>query len=874
MELLERDRQLETLRTSLAESSGGAGGIVLVSGEAGIGKTSLLERFAADVRSTTSVLWGGCVALFTPHPLAPLHDMVRETGGELPAAIAKAKDRVEIFHTMLDHLSRMPGPQLLVFEDVHWADEATLDFIKFLGRRIQRLPALLVISFRDEEVGPFHPLRSVLGDLPAAATRRMQLPPLTQAAVEMLERDAGRYGAGLYEATGGNPFFVTEALCASEAAVPATVRDAVIARISRLSEPARAIARVAALVPREIERWLLDAIVGTDRCALEECLRAGMVAREQAIAFRHELARRAVEDDEPLPARQELHGRILAALVARDDDSAAPARLLYHADKAGDSEAVQCYAERAASEATALGAHREAASHWTIAARHADALCGDDRALLFERLSYECYLTDQIQDAIRARHSALALWRSSGNKAREGDNLRWLSRLYWFSAEKDAADRYANEAVQLLETLGPSRELAMAYSNLSQMHMLADESELALLWGEKAFALAAALGDTEIESHAQNNVGTAKLTRMDPSGRADLERSLQLALTGRFDEHAARAYCNLVSTAIRRRDYAVAHEYLAKGIAYCEDRDLDSWGRYLVAFRAEAALAQGEWQRAADDADVIAGDHRVAAVTRVQALSVIGRIRARRGDPAVDAPLKEARQLARASGELQRQVPVAAARAEAAWLHGDFADVVDELVRVYEEAELRADRWLKDELAYWLWRAGRLQKPPVGSGGPFMRQIEGNWKQAAREWEALGCPYERAMALAESKDEAALRTALQIFEQLGAAPMAGRTRRKLRSIGVRRIPRGAQERTKRNPHSLTRRELQVLGLIAEGERNADIARRLFVSEKTVDHHVSAVLAKLQVRSRSEAAVVATRLGLRGPEPRLRAQRAT
>jgi DNA-binding CsgD family transcriptional regulator len=223
--------------------------------------------------------------------------------------------------------------------------------------------------------------------------------------------------------------------------------------------------------------------------------------------------------------------------------------------------------------------------------------------------------------------------------------------------------------------------------------------------------------------------------------------------------------------------------------------------------------------------------------------------------------LEEASTLAFASSEPQRIGPVVAARAEAAWLRGSLADAVDEISRGYELTHKQTDPWMRGELAYWLLRAGRSVETRDRIAEPWALQIAGDWQGAAAAWEALGCPYERAMALSESKTESALRAALQIFKDLGAGPMTAITRRKLRECGFRNIPRGVHEHTKQNPHRLTRRQLQVLALLAEGRRNAEIASRLFVTEKTIDHHVSAVLEKLNVRSRGEAAALANRLGL-------------
>jgi len=642
------------------------------------------------------------------------------------------------------------------------------------------------------------------------------------------------------------------------------VRDAVLARISRLSESARRVANLTAIVPGKLERWLLDAILPPDACDVEECLAAGMVARDNAIAFRHEIARHAVEESLAMPVRQALHARVLAALQAHAPADMQTARLVHHADRAGDSSAVLQFAPVAADEALNMCAHRQVAAHLATALAHAATLSAEEKASLLDRLSYECYLTGQIHEAISATESALALWQAAGNPYKEGDCLRWLSRLTWFTTNKAAADRYAAMAVALLERLAPGRELAWAYSNVSQLHMLADEPEEAIVAGDRALALARTLGDAEIESHALNNVGTTKLAAQDSSGRADLERSLALALAGgcsSFQEHAARAYGNLATSAARARDFTQARHYFSEGIAYCEKRDLYAWVRYMTASRAETLLAQGEWDAAAEAAELISQDVKIAAVARIPALVVLARVRLRRGDPGVSKALDEAAELAFASGEVQRIAPVVAARAEAAWIEGKLADSLDEIRRGYKMTCKISDSWMQGELAFWLWRAGRLTEATEQIARPWALQIAGDWPGAAAEWQAINCPYEQALALAECKNESAVRSALQIFEGLGATPMAGITRRKLRESGVRNIPRGSHERTKQNPHQLTRRQLQVLALVAEGCRNAEIAGRLFVTEKTVDHHVSAVLEKLQVRSRGEAAAVANRLGL-------------
>jgi ATP/maltotriose-dependent transcriptional regulator MalT len=862
MHLLERESLVGALSAALDEVAHGSGGrIALVCGEAGIGKTSLIREFADRQRAATRVLWGSCEALLTPHPLAPLYDIARQAGDEFREAIAQTRQREVIFNTTVDHLARGDGPVIVIFEDVHWADDATLDLIKFLGRRLQRLPVLLVFSYRDDEVGPGHPLRSVLADLPV---RRLLLPPLSEAAVAALAYEAGRPSAQLHTVTGGNPFFVTEALAMSEGRVPATVCDAVIGRIARLSEAARDIANLVSVVPGKAEKWLLEKTVGVRPAALEECLQAGMIAHANgSLAFRHELARRAVEESLPPPLGQALHARVLGVLRTHDGEAIPVARLVHHADKAADGAAVLRFAPEAAEIAISLHAHREAASHFSIALSHANALAGERMAELLGRAAYEWYLTDRLPEAIAASEKALALWRAAGRAREEGDTLRWLSRFTWFSGNKAAADAYAEAAIRTLESLSPGRELAMAFSNRSQLLMLAHECEAALPWGDKAIALARELGDTTIESHALNNVGTAKLAQRDLSGRDDLERSLSLALSAGLQEHAARAFINLGNSARRWRDFARAEKYLADGIAYSKEHDIGAWESYLHVMLAEVHLEQGHWQRALDAAEAVLRSHKVAAVTRIPALIVIGRVRARRGNTDARQPLAEAHSLALTSGEMQRIGPAVMARAELAWLSGEPVLALEELGSCYEIARKQSDLPVRGELAFWLWRC--QGQPPGAAREPvpeiLASQVSGEWGAAARGWEALGCPYEQAVALLETGEESGMRSALDIFDRLGARPLAAEARRRLRARGIRRIPRGAHPRTRQNPHGLTDREIRVLCLVAQGCRNAEIARRLFLAEKTVGHHVSSVLAKLDVRSRGAAAAVANELGL-------------
>jgi DNA-binding CsgD family transcriptional regulator len=848
MELLERQDYLANLAEWFAGVAERGGCIALVHGDAGVGKTVLLQEFSRR-QAKIRTLWGACDALFTPRPLAPLHDIARQSQGRLLTAVNSHASREEMFNAVLDELER--ERTLLVFEDMHWADEASLDLLKYLGRRIHRTQSMLAVTYRDDEVGPRHPLRSVIGDLPRTHTQRMLLLALSEPAVTQLATRAGRPSKGLYGITGGNPLFVTEVLAAVTDAVPMTVRDAVLARAVRLSPAAREIAELVCVVPGKAELWLLEQGSRLDEAGIESCLSIGMVRDEQgALAFRHELTRRALEDSLSQGRRQSLHSRVLSILTLRSDVSAA--RLAHHADGARRAEEVLRHAPVAAAQAASLGAHREAVSHYRIALRNAENICAEQRAHLQEHLSYECHLTGEHERAIEMQCAALDFWRASGQRAKEGNSLRWLSTLSWYAGRRTEAHRFADDAVTVLESLAPGPELAMAYCNQAGLDMEAHEADSATDWALRAIALAERSENSSILGAALNTLGTVRLIGGDGSGWADLQRSLQLALSGGVPERVADCYTKLGAMAVSARQYGLASRYISEGLAYCEQYDLDSWWSYMVAYRARLRLELGQWSGAGDDVESVLRHPRTTAISRIPALRILGHLRIRRGDPDAASPLEEARMLAGPNPELQRVGTLAAIRAEAAWLAGDLDGVVREAQPAYELVCRRRDPRMKGELAAWLWRVGALNQAPTGIAEPYAMEISGDWQSAAQSWKTCGCSYEHAITLAWYGAETQQLEALAILEQLGAAAAAVAVRKQMRSRGVRSIPRGARVSTRCHPHGLTRREAQTLALMSDGLRNSIIAKHLFVSTKTVDHHVSAILAKLDVASRAEA----------------------
>lgn len=867
--LLERDDAMSILNGLLAGlRSDSAGRLVLVGGEAGVGKTALLRRFCETQAKPVRVLWGSCEPLRTPRPLGPLSDIAETTGGELDELVARAARPHEVVGALLRELRRQV-PTVLVLEDVHWADEATLDVMTMLATRIGSAPALVLASYRDDELDRAERLRFVLGEL-VRRPGRLKVEPLSRAAVAALAEPHGVDAEQLYRRTGGNPLFVVEVLAAGGEQIPETVRDAVLARAARLSGPARRLLEAVAVVPGQVELRLLEVVAGELVDRVDECLTSGMLSAARThVAFRHELVRLAIEEAMAPNRRLALHRAALAALTELGGGDPDFARLAHHADAAGDVEAVLRLAPRAAERAARSGAHREAAAQYARTLRFAGELPLAPRAELLQRHADECYLTAEFDAAIAAQREALACHRELGDRCGEGNSLRSLSRLLFFAGRPGEAEPLALAAVELLEQRSPGHELAMAYGNVAQRRMVVEDAEAAATWGARALELAERLDDTEALVYALTNLGAAEFQADHAEGQLKLERALALAKQHGLEDYAGRAVFHLVLCPLRYRRFALAGGYLADALEYCSERGLDTWRLYLLAARARLELDLGRWDEAADTAALVLHDPRSAPLSRGWVLAVLGLVRARRGDPEASAPLDEAHALARSTGEIVRLGPLAAARAEAAWLSGDDATVAEVTEAALALARHRKASWITGELAYWRWQAGMSEALTDGAAAdPFCLSIAGHWARAAELWRKVGCPYEAALALAESDDPAAVRQSIQELQQLGARPASAIVARRLRGRGVRGVPRGPRRQTRENPAGLTARELEVLLLLAEGLRNAQIAHRLVVSEKTVDHHVSAVLRKLDVRTRGEAGAAAARLGLtrHGEEP--------
>jgi DNA-binding CsgD family transcriptional regulator len=852
-ELIERSEALASLQDAFQQASSGEGRCVFVSGEAGIGKTTLLKAFIRAVKNTCTYYEGTCDALFTPRPLAPLYDILLQMKEALPEIREDNTGRIDLFMHVFQRITQHHKTVLIVFEDIHWADEATLDFIKFLSRRITRLRCLFMLTYRDNEIHNSHPLRQLLGQLPAGSFTRLQLRPLSRTAVEQLATIKGYNGNEVYSISGGNPFYVQEILANYSPGIPDNIRDSILSVYNRQNATTKQVWELLSALPAGISLTALSNLEKGFTAAIGQCLESGiLLLREGQLTFKHELYRITIEGALSPLEKIGLNKKILTLFREIFEREQAIEKIIHHAKHAHETALVAFYAPIAAQQATQVGAHIEAAKLYITAIEYYQGEENDTLYRLYESYAYQCYLINHIREAISYTEKALAGWRATKNQELIGNSLRFLSRLSWFVCQRTQAESYGLQAVEVLAQQPPSRAKAMAYSNMAQLTMLSDHHDECLAWGEKAIAIAEELGDQEILSHALNNVGSvqmrinADITR----GKTLLEQSLDIALKNDFQEHVARAYTNLGSKTVSLKAYDLARNYLNEGIHYCEERDLDSWTSYMLSQKARLLLETGEWTAASEAAERLLNNNQTP-VNRIGALVVAGSLQLRCSTPAIALQLlTEAKDLAFEALELQRVLPVLTALLEYEWLTREPCIEMAALQQTIDMMQASANISGYNEFAFWLQKAGRPALP--SSDIAPMRAVS--------LWEKANCPYEQALVLFEGT-EADKKLALVKIQELGAHTVAEKLKNEMRLQGIKSIPRGTRKSTLSNPSQLTLRELDVLQLLQEGMPNKAIAARLYISAKTVDHHISSILFKLDAPSRMKAVQAAIRQGI-------------
>ncbi|GAA1847674.1 AAA family ATPase [Pseudonocardia ailaonensis] len=841
--LLERETEATELREALARAGTGTGSVVLVTGEAGIGKTSLVRAFLRHAAGRVRTLSGACDDLLTPRTLGPLRDAARAAGPALAEALADG-DRDAVLTAVLNELAS--APTLVVLEDVHWADDATLDVLRYVGRRIEDVPALLVLTYRDEEVGTS--LRRVLGGLGGA--RRLPLRRLSRGAVARLAGGTTATSASLYRSTGGNPFFVTEVLAVGDDAVPATVVDTVLARIRRLPAETRGALEMLSVVPGRVELSLARAVLDLEVLVPAEQLGV-LEVRPDAVAFRHELARRAVADSLPASLAMRHHARILEALL--DSPDADLTRAVHHAVGAGDDGAVITFAPVAASVANRAGAHaQEAELYAEVLARRALLDDATEAAVLQARAA-ALFTLDRMGEALETARAAVRIRERLGDPQALGEAVIILAPIQWAHTRPHDSLATAARAVSLLAPAGDTPQHAFALGYLALLRTTVDHEQGAGEAGTAGAAIARRLGIDGLRILGEIGAGSAIARLGDPAaGLARLRAAIDAATAAGEHVFAIMGYVTLVQDLWHSGRFAEVRDTLAAALPYAEPRDLGLYRDLLTAYRFRAEALGGGWDTAEAGLRSMTGEPGSESGALRYSLIPLARLLVRRDTEDAGPVLERCLDLARRVDGRYELVPAHLARLERTWLRGEPAPA-DSVALLRERTAGRGAEWQRGEVERWVRRLGGPAEVVDGCPEEWAAGIRGDWAAAAAAWERLGDPYEQALELADSGRPEPLLRSLTLLDDLGARPAAALVRRRLRDLGVAVVPRGPKPATRANPAGLTDRQLEILQLVASGATNAEIAARLVLSVRTVDHHVSATLQKLGVTSRREAA---------------------
>lgn len=850
--LLERESQLSQLADLLRNLDAEGGKVVLVRGEAGIGKTALSSAFVADHASWCHTLVGYCDDLGTPQPFGPLWDVGRSEPSVL--ASLRSDDRRGVLDASLDLMSRSLRPTILVIEDTQWADEATLDAIKFLGRRIRRTNGVLVLTFRDGELDADHPLRTVIGDLAPQSVVRIQLESLSSAAVAELIADGGLDVDDVIALTDGNPLFVTEIANAGGDAVPASIQESVMARVAKVSAAGRAILELVSIVPGETDEALVTELTSATLDDLLECQRHGLlVSSGGAISFTHELQRRAVEASLSEGQRRQLNADVLAAL----ETTAPPERLIHFAHEANDEEAIVRLAPVAGRTALALESHSEALQYFTMLEPYIDNIPDQDLGPILEDWA-ESAKYHQHGVAVGLLERAAGIYRASGSTDDLARTLTVISLVKFRELDTKTALDGATEAVELLTPSGPSPALARALSALAYVHWLYHERiPDALEIADEALAMSRAVGDIEALTSSLSIRGMIAFSDGDESAMELLEEGRRHAAESGDRYQEVRMLINMTAMSGDVRAVARAADLGQRARDTARRYDIRTLEADSQAILSEILLWTGDWASAQDAASESIGSW---VKTEVLAWRVLGIIQSRRGGSGARTALERMWALAQRSEQLTIIDPSATALAEHMWLSSDIdPSWRDEVMGTFEWSLRIGFPWPSGALSFWLWKLDLLDEIPPSTPDFYRWIMTGEIDQAAQFWEVRGVPYERGLALMHGSDAQRLE-AVHIFDDLGAIAASAKVREELTSRNVA-VPRGRGRATREHEAGLTARQSEVLDHVATGATNGEIADALFISERTVENHVAAILVKLNATSRSEAVKTAEQMGI-------------
>lgn len=842
--LVERERHLESLLDAVAGSLD-AGRVVLLSAEAGHGKTSLVKEMVGALDHRYDLLVSACEPVGIPTAFAPLFDLLNSVPSQLREDIRRGAGRPAINSGLLDFLKN--DRVVLVIEDIHWADEATLGLIRYIGRRIEATNSVLIATYRSEDLDLSPQLRLVIADLGPSATR-IELPALTLSGVVELAQGSSADPREIHRITLGNPFLVEELLEHGHTTLPPNVQNAVLALVAQLPPGALEVVNAVALSPDPLPFDVIGGLVENADDTIDALLQKRLLVQAGAgVAIRHDLIRDSLTKAMPAASKRGLHKALLAWQEAAPDEYHDAARLAYHSIGAGDSKKAYEYSTQAGREAAQSQAHRQAAYHLSNAI-HSGAEIEDDvlSRLLLEAAKEHCWINafETGSDFARRR---LDLTRDRVEAARA---LAWVA--FFESRENllDSCRQRAGEAVAVLRDHPASEELALALAILAWVELSEGADERALRFAEDAIDIARQAGESSVQVHAATSAGTARFLLGDHDGLAQIEEAVRIGIESNVGDFTARALNNIgqCSLSLGKLDEARCH--FERLVEFTVSRELDAWYLAALVTLSSIEVFTGRWDTADQLLEKVRGQ-RTCLSTEVEVAVTAATLRMRRGDPGAMELIEEAIDKGHGFGERASVVMICALAMEAAWVGLAAEATAMEMFDVARSTVLIDGDSLDSQiLRFWVERLDWEEE----------RSSQANAdRPETADWEDLGYVIEAAVSRAQNAD-GDVRDVFSELGGLGAEGVKQGLRRELVRRGVRGVPRGARPTTRHSPGGLTARETEVLRLLATGMSNAAIAEDLYITEKTTSHHVSSILSKVGAANRTEAVALASAQG--------------
>ena len=713
----------------------------------------------------------GCDDLLAPRPLGPIRDLVAQLPDDLQAEVADDLSGASLAPVLLRAGAERGG--VIVIEDVHWADDATVDVIRQLTSRVRDLPFVIVISYRDEDVGLGHPMRKLLGTIRGPHVAHLRLGPLSVDSVALLAVDSSRDAAEVFDASGGNPLFVTELIATPPGDLPRSIKDAVVSRLGELSAEDVEVVRAISVVPVRIERQLVELLCGDCESSLVAAEQRGIIAGDAShVWFRHELVRHAVEDTLASSEAVRLHRRLAGHLHDRGED---PARVVHHAVRCNDIDLLLEAGPIAARQAVIAGAHRQAVQHLDAVLAQRDRLTPAERAELLTLRTHSLYLLNRFDASFSSSTEAVEASAGLEDAEARARALMGHGRTALWAIGPDASCRAIEQALDALGEGGDAElratahaDMARALGELVTIGSVAQGNPLAASHAEQALALADQLGHDDLRGYALMYRGSERLATGDTTGSHELDEAIAILSASPRTDFAVRACVNAAGAAFRAGRFDVAERYVEHGLQIAKGTEFFSGEYRLSLTRAAVRVSRGRWREAEAELRALLTAGGEPGIMEPLARCLLARILGRQGqhDEAQDLVTAASRTAGR-TDEARLLGPIAIADVETRWLAGDDADLADLAGRALALATATDNHTIAAELSRYLRWAGLDTADVPSAPEPWASGLQGDWRTAASLWQRRGEPYEEGLELVSGGGTSAPR-GIELLRSLGA----------------------------------------------------------------------------------------------------------